>query len=209
MIKEWYDKAWAEGMRLSRNLEDYNRYFKMLKMTDGDNLLDIGCGDGKLVKIASESMIQNCSTGIDISEVAIKKAEKDAMLGVFYATKIEDFVSNCKYVIITAIGSLEHCPDIASTLKKMYDLGYIHSRYLIVVPNSNFIYWKIKGKPGTHQKEIGETLYTLDQWSQIFKTAGFKIDKVTYDLGRGKLMKLAMPFIPLKYTYQFVFSLSK
>jgi cyclopropane fatty-acyl-phospholipid synthase-like methyltransferase len=206
MIKEWYDNAWATGRKLSRKIPDYIQYVNKLPIKETETFLDIGCGDGKLCNLAGRAT--HLVTGIDISEVAIAKAKENCTYGTFEACCLEDFKSNTVYDYITAIGSLEHMPDIKGALKIMHMLGRLSTTYVIVVPNSDFLLWKLTGKPGTHQQEIGETLHSLEEWSQIIKDSGFNIKSVDYDRGPSKL-KFVLPFIALKYTYQFVFFLTK
>jgi cyclopropane fatty-acyl-phospholipid synthase-like methyltransferase len=215
----WYDNAWSSGMKLSRNVKDYKRYIDLLNITNETSLLlDIGCGDGKLL---SYNPCKWCY-GIDISKEAIKKAEINALKAILSVCDLEHYPQSLSYDYITAIGSLEHTDDINNSLKILYKLGnqppitlqksitrlYQPTKYLIVVPNKDFIGWKFKKTKGTKQSEIDEKLYSLNDWITIFEQNNFNIEKVTYDLGRS-WMKLFIWLIPLKYTYQFIFVLSK
>jgi len=206
MIREWYNKTWSNGLKLSRDINSYKIYVKLFDPSPNDRHLDIGCGDGKLVHLMSRKI--GDSTGIDISDVAIEKACLSGN-GMFRQSDIENFDTCRRFSLISAIGSIEHCPDISTTLKKMYNLGINKAKYIIVVPNSNFIYWKIKRDKGTKQQKIGETLHSLEEWTNIFKKEGFIINGIERDPGRGKLTKLLTKFIPIKFTHQFIFMLTK
>lgn len=208
-VKAWYDKMWSSiGCKLSRGLESYKIYKKLFNYCANScadsKFLDIGCGDGKLCTFMGYDV-----TGIDISEVVIEKAKQICSKGKFIATDLESFVHDANFDFISAIGSIEHTPNIPNALNKMISLGHEKTKFIMVVPNKDFIYWKLKGIPGTEQQEIGETLHTFKEWKQLVSDAGFKIDKVLSDGGRGGIMKLLMPLIPLKFAYQFIFVMSK
>jgi len=95
-----------------------------------------------------------------------------------------------------------------------------------MVPNVNYIFWKISGQLGTEQQNVSETLLSLKQWKNIFDKEGFKMLKIYQDKWFMKTInifsstdpietlkrvarKLIWAFLPLNYAYQFIFILEK
>lgn len=49
-----------------------------------------------------------------------------------------------------------------------------NARFCIVVPNSNYLFWKFKRRKGTEQQDIREKLLSLRQWKAIFTRGGLR-----------------------------------
>lgn len=128
------------------------------------------------------------------------------------------------YVI--CLGALEHFLDMEEGVKEMVRVGKENALFCIVVPNINFLFWKIKGSKGTEQQDINENLLSLHQWKISLQKEGLEILKIYQDkwfmkktkifsslnpLGMIKrvIYKLVWLFLPLNYTYQFIFILRK
>lgn len=103
-------------------------------------------------------------------------------------------------------------------VKEMVRVGKENTLFCIVVPNINFLFWKIKGSKGTEQQDINENLLSLHQWKISLQKEGLEILKIYQDkwfmkknkifsslnpLGMIKrvIYKLVWLFLPLNYTY--------
>lgn len=104
----------------------------------------------------------------------------------------------------------------------MIRVGKDDAQFLIMVPNKNYLFWKVTGEEGTGQ--IKETLWSYRQWKQFFLSHGLVIDHVYQDrwparsvpiagspirILRRLVYRLIWVCMPLQYTYQFIFVMKK
>jgi hypothetical protein len=100
------------------------------------------------------------------------------------------------------------------------------ARFCIMVPNEDFIGWKLLGHQGTAQQDINEHLLPLRAWRRVFWEHGLEIIRVAPDLWHavkwraaaegpasrfltGPLLEVAWRLVPLRWQYQFVFVLQR
>jgi len=127
---------------------------------------------------------------------------------------------------VTCLGALEHFLDMSKGVSKMVRVGKDNALFCIVVPNINYLFWKIRKIKGTEQQDINENLLSLKQWKDFFIHEELEILKIYQDRWFTKSMnifssnnpfgvikrimyKFVWVFIPLNYTYQFIFVLRK
>jgi glycosyltransferase involved in cell wall biosynthesis/2-polyprenyl-3-methyl-5-hydroxy-6-metoxy-1,4-benzoquinol methylase len=89
-----------------------------LYLSPGARVLDIGCGDGSLIKQAKERF--NC-TGLEISGYLASLAKKSGLNIIVGNFLLTDF-ANEKYDGITSISLLEHLDDPELAMKKCFSL---------------------------------------------------------------------------------------
>jgi ubiquinone/menaquinone biosynthesis C-methylase UbiE len=225
-IKAWYDQRHLSfGENAWRPFEAYSIFLDYLDVKAKRKLLDIGCGTGYLLRAANQKGLQ--TYGVDISGEGVRIAKKVSPDSQIIIGKGEDlrFPEN-SFDYITCIGSLEHFLDMKKGIKEMMKVGKKDALFCIVVPNINFLYWKFRRSKGTLQQDINENLLSLKQWKNLFIKEGLEILKIYQDkwfvkkinifsstnpLGIIKRMiyKLVCFFLPLNYTYQFIFILRK
>ncbi len=225
-VKDWYNKRYAsQGTNSMRPYEAYPKFLDYLTVAKGKKLLDIGCGTGFLLLEASKRGLK--TFGLDISEEAVNIARSvspDSVVsaGASESLKFED--STFDYVY--CLGALEHFLDINKAIQEMKRVAKPDATFCIMVPNCNFLFWKISGKLGTEQQDINERLLSLKEWQAIFSSNGLKTLKIYQDKWPARILKIlastnplgilkrtliriAWTFLPLNYTYQFVFVLRK
>jgi ubiquinone/menaquinone biosynthesis C-methylase UbiE len=225
-IKDWYNQRYLSlGENAWRPPEAYPVFLDYLNVVPKKKLLDIGCGVGYLLKFAEDRGLE--SYGIDVSEEGVKVAQKVTPNSKIMVGKGEDlkFPDNF-FDYVTCLGSLEHFLNLKKGVSEMFRVAKKDALVLIVVPNANFILWKIKGEKGTIQQDLKENLFTLNQWKNIFIESGFSVIKIHQDRWYMKKIdifssknpveiikkftrKMAHFLLPLNYTYQLIYVLRK
>ncbi len=225
-IKKWYDQRHtALGENAWRPFEAYSIFLDYLNVKAGGKLLDIGCGTGCLIKAATQRGLQ--TYGADISEEGVKIAKRISPNSKIIVGKGEDlkFPDNF-FDYVVCLGALEHFLDMEKGVKEMVRVGQDNALFCILVPNINFLFWKMRGSKGTKQQDINENLLSLQQWKDILTKEGLEILKIYQDkwfMKKSKIFsslnpleiikriiyKLMWFFLPLNYTYQFIFILIK
>ena len=221
-IKEYYNSRYSNrGDEAFRPWEAYPEFLDYLGVSSGRRLLDVGCGNGFLLSAAEQRGLQ--TFGIDISEAAAELARKNAPNSEIRVGRAEslDYLDDY-FDYLTCLGTLEHCLDIDKALSEMYRVTKKSAKICIMVPNLNYIMWKLHGQAGTEQQEINEQLFSLKEWLSILNRNGFAIQKNLQDKWGAHnirifgtkhpkdillrmLMKLLWYFMPLRFTYQFIF----
>ncbi len=208
-----------------RTADAYPVFLDILGVQPGRALLDIACGSGYLVKAAAERGL--ATAGIDIAEEAVKLARQVSPSSDIRVGRGEQlpFPDN-RFDYLTCIGSLEHFLDMERGLAEMKRVTRPDALLCILVPNSNFLYWKLSGHPGTEQQDINEHLMSLKEWRDFFEKNGLAVVRVLQDrwpikkirpfasanplrILRGLVFKLVWSMLPLSWAYQFIFVLRK
>lgn len=226
-VEVWYNEDYKGKQSDGRRAEEAYQYFlNILDISSSRNILDIGCGSGELLKLASKKGLN--VFGIDISKEALKLAKKKCPSAKLIRGKGEEigFEDNT-FDNVTCLGVLEHFLDIEKGLQEIARVAKSDSKICIMVPNRKFIGWIIKAEKdkGTYQKEISESLYSLKEWSKLISGNGLKIEKIIHDRGfiynnedfkkksfkyfAKRILFVLTYLLPIKYTYQFIFICTK
>ncbi len=225
-IKAWYNRRYADrGKDSMRTADAYPVFLDLLKVQPGKNLLDIACGTGYLLRAAAERGL--ATWGIDISEQAVKLAQEVSPSSNVSVGRGEQLpFPDGFFDYLTCIGSLEHFLDMERGLAEMKRVTKPSSLICILVPNSNFLYWKLTGRLGTEQQDINEHLMSFREWRDFFSRYGLETVRTSQDrwpakklrvrsagsplkAARALLFKLAWALLPMHYAYQFIFILRK
>jgi len=112
-----------------------------LKHTQFNSLLDVGCGDGKLLFETKKIFADKILEGVDYSENAIRFAQAFSPKLVFHVGDITDAqtLSGKKYDVITLIEVFEHIPPKAreSFVTGLFRLLNDGGKLIITVPSAN------------------------------------------------------------------------
>jgi len=225
-VKTWYNQHYAaKGLDSMRPLAAYPVFLDLLGAPAGARLLDVSCGVGSLLAAAVERRID--AAGIDLSDEAIRLARRlvpgaDLAVGTGEALPYRDGT----FDYVTCLGSLEHFLDMGQGLREMQRVAQQDARFCIMVPNRDFLGWKVLRQKGTAQQDINENLLSLAEWRAVFEREGFRILRVVADrwharrwrvpgaargatrLLSGPLLEAAWRLVPLRWQYQFVFLLA-
>lgn len=225
-VAEYYDSIYRKrGVNSMRPFEHYKKVLSRLNVAGGRKLLDVGVGTGHFLKAAQEAGLD--VYGSDISAEAVKVTQgnvPEAHLAVAPGENLP-FQSDF-FDYVACLGSLEHFLDMDKGMEEMIRVAKPEARFIIIVPNSNYFLWKVRGEYGTKQRDLKETLMSYGEWKNFFGKHGLSVQNVYHDpwpWQSVKIFKYLNPwriirrafyrfiwlFIPLNYTYQFVFILRK
>ena len=222
-IKEWFDQTYkSHGEWYLRPTVAYKIFLTLLEAKNGESLLDVACGLGRMIAVCNESGLK--PSGIDISDVAVQKANlkyNDADIRVGNAENLPYPDKNFDYV--TCLGSLERMLDRKKALSEMRRVLSDDGRICLLVRNSESWFWKFIQNPlGFVNKKGHQDAKNLEDWSSLFHDSGFNIIEVYKDqwplmkwkryLSMGLwngYNKIHKGWIPVRYAYEFVYILEK
>ena len=224
-VKEWYNKHHRSfGENSWRPPKAYSIFLDLLNVQPNHKLLDIGCGTGHLLSKASQRGLE--TFGVDISEEAINISCQQSPNSIIKVAKAEELpFPDSFFDYIFCLGSLEHFLDMKKALKEMKRVAKENTCFCVMVPNKNYLYWKLKRSKGTQQQKINEHLLTLERWTKLLEEEGFNVLNILKDqwpFERVDIFSSLNPFgvikrtalkllgltIPLHYSYQFIFILN-
>ena len=150
-VKSWYNQHYAaKGLQSMRPAAAYPVFLDLLGATAGSRLLDVSCGTGSLLAAARDRGVD--AVGVDLSDEAVRLAIRvapgtEVAVGAGEALAFRD----ASFDYVTCLGSLEHFLDMGQGLEEMKRVAKPDARLCIMVPNQDFIGWKVLGHQGTAQ----------------------------------------------------------
>lgn len=226
-VADYYDNIYQKkGINSMRPYLYYKQVFRYLGDTSaGGKLLDVGCGTGHFLKVAHDSGLE--IYGIDISSESVKITKENVLNADISVGPGENLPYQDRFFnYVVCGGSLEHFLDMDKGIEEMMRVARPGAKFMIVVPNKNYFLWKFRGEYGTKQQDLKETLMSFEEWRTFFLNHGLNIKKTYHDpwpwqsvkifkylnpwrIFRRAFYRFIWLFMPLKYTYQFIFVLSK
>lgn len=193
----YYAKLGAQSGVPDRHLL---RLADRLGVSPGQNVLDIACGAGQWLQVAHGRGAE--VAGIDISDRAIDVCRKNLPSGNFHVGPAETLPFPTEHFdIVTCLGSLEHFLDQAGALSEMRRVAKPGASILILVPNSGFPPYRAGLYRGTQQKNIRETVRSIEEWTKLFNHAGIEVCDRWRDLhvlSRSWILRKPFPMVPLR-----------
>lgn len=217
-LKTFYDEVYyANEKKTPQNYRHLNSLAARFDIRNSHRVLDIACGLGEWLKVCEDRGAG--VHGIDLSTKAIEFCKSKMPAGEFYAQPAENlpFEDN-QFDYVTCLGSLEHFVEPVKAIKEMVRVAKPDAKFILLVPNADFLTRKMKLYGGTNQKDAKEVVRTLEEWQEMFETAGLEIQSRWKDLhvlswgwinmgGWAQvpvrlLQALALSIWPLKWQYQ-------
>jgi SAM-dependent methyltransferase len=181
---------WAEDNRdekMQKNHTDsVNKMIDIIKnetnkLNKPFKFLDLGCGNGWVVRKISQHNNCKYSIGIDGSRNMIKKA-KSYSIGDFEETTIESYHYKSKFDIIFTMETLYYLDDINQLFYTLYDTGLKNHGIFIMgidhykenIPSLNW------GK----DYNLKINTLSIDEWHDLFLSHGFRDIKI-YQHGKN------------------------
>ena len=217
-IKSFYDDVYyADADKPIQNVAHLKSLARKAGVRSGDTILDVACGLGEWLYICSGAGA--LVYGVDLSERAIATCKKNMPGGEFHAVPAEKLPFNSmKFDLVSCLGSLEHFVEPVISLQEMVRVANEDAKFLILVPNADFLTRKLGLFGGTYQKDAKEVVRTLEEWEGLFEQAGLHITRKWKDLHvlswswiamNGwlqvpfrMLQAVMLPLWPLRWQYQ-------
>lgn len=195
-IVSWYDD-WHKknGIDSWRPIPVYANFLQFLGANPWGKLLDVGFGTGGFLLAAESVGLQ--TFGLDVSTEAANIASVTSPNSMIATGSMETIGERSIYRYVTALGSLEHCPNLDKAIKSISDALMTGGKFIVMVPSSEYA-----GQKMSIQDEIQETRKPLTEWLDLLQSTGLVARLITHD-----------PMMPtpskIEETYQFVFVLEK
>ena len=170
---EWAQNGRAELMEVEHG-KNVSKFLDSIKFDEKFSFLDVGCGNGWVVrKIAND---KNCkkAVGIDKSKKMIVQAKKkkDSTKEEFFHSDIESWKYRGKFDFIFSMESLYYSDSIIVALKKIFKLLKPGGRFFcgtdFYTDNKATARWVDIMKIQMH-------LHSKKEWKEFFKEAGFEV----------------------------------
>ena len=135
------------------------------------SFIDIGCGNGWVIRKILEKPNCNDGLGIDGSKQMIKKAN-DKQKGRFIQTEIENFSFSKQFDIVFSMETFYYFKDPESVIQNIYNSG-LKNNGMIVIGIAHF-------KENTESLSWGEdynlelTTLSTNEWIELFTKSNFK-----------------------------------
>lgn len=170
---KWAQNGRAELMEVEHG-KNVSKFLKTITFDNPFTFLDVGCGNGWVVrKIAKE---KNCkkAIGIDKSKKMIIQSikKKDSKKEEFFHTDIESMKYKGKFDFIFSMESLYYADSIEFALKKIYKLLKPGGKFFcgtdFYTDNKATAKWAKMMKVQMH-------LHSKNEWKVFFQNAGFEV----------------------------------
>jgi SAM-dependent methyltransferase len=226
--RETYDYIYGSESAIRLRDGFYRWIFRLLDADPRKRLLDIACGQGRLVKQAIKAGVQG--HGIDISSMAIQTAHRVAPGGTFMVADGEHIpYPDNSFDYVTNIGSLEHYQSPEKGMREIARVLRPGGTACIHIPNLFGLFWNVLwvwrtgdicideqpiqryGTRGTWQRMLeANGLHVLDVKKHIRVLPNSAYDLAWYAKHPKSLIYLILtPFVPVNLGNSLVFLCTK
>ncbi len=181
-IRRFYDQVYYESVSPtispSRHLQ---QLASKIGIQAGQHILDVACGTGEwLLTVVEMGAIP---AGIDISKRAVEVCRANIPHGEFHVSTAESlpFADN-QFDFVSCLGSLEHFLDPEAALCEMRRVAKSSAMILLLVPNADFLTYRLGLFRGTNQADVHEEVRNLEAWHHLFEQVGLKVTARWRDL---------------------------
>jgi len=210
--------AYQHKLRVNAIANEIFTYIKQKNNWQKISILEIGCGEGRLLRYIADFLKLNYYaeipiyySGIDPSQIRIYVARKIFPNCIFYTDTLETFTSKQNYDIVVCSEVIEHVESPYNFLRRIKDLMNKKSILIITTPNiltldnyfKKLLGFKVKPMIPSHVRE-----YTYDTFRKLLSKY-FIIGKY-YSIGfRLPLYWKIRKILDLPLVYKNTFKLSR
>ena len=173
---EWAEKGKDIGMEKGHALavEDMISFAtqERTNLKRNFSFLDLGCGNGWVVRMLENNQLCVRSVGIDGAKQMIEKASEDTSNSEFLLENIDTYISPDKFDLIHSMEVLYYLENPALTVKKIADSWLNEGGRLIAGVD---LYYENQESHSWEEK-VGTKMMMLKEaeWIEIFSSAGLK-----------------------------------
>ena len=140
------------------------------------SFLDVGCGNGYVVRKISELKQCVISVGMDGAEGMIKKAKKMDPNGNYYCSNIVDWIPKLKFDYIHSMEVMYYLENPGKTIKSIVK-NWLKANGVMIM---GIDYYLENEKSHSWPKDLNVPmkLLSISQWADILKKSG--LNKVNY-----------------------------
>ncbi len=173
LTRSEYDIRWANKLDDTKTFGPMSRHVRrltkqMVRPLAFQSLLDVGCGQGSLLKelTAEFPTIEPC--GVDISSSALELAQSKVPYGQFWTLDVSKEHLTQRFDLVTCIEVLEHIPDDVSALS---NLAQMTGRHLVAAT--------LQGRMRRFETQVGHVRnYTRNELLGKIKQSGLHVVRV-------------------------------
>jgi len=150
-----------------------NKFLDTISLPKNFRFLDIGCGNGWVVRKMSQKPSCRKAIGIDKSKMMIKNAKSKILSGKenYFVTELETWDTKEKFDIIFSMESLYYSVPMEPSLKKVFKLlkkgGVFYCGTDFYSDNHLTTRWK-------KDMNVPMDLRSEKEWKKMFREIGFK-----------------------------------
>jgi 2-polyprenyl-3-methyl-5-hydroxy-6-metoxy-1,4-benzoquinol methylase len=174
VIRRRFDRRYFESVAY-REIADSQRNRKRLQEITshkkGGKLLEVGCGQGGLLRLASRHFDVH---GIDISSYAIACIKPTFGDQVWRGDVENGSFSAAHYDVILAFNVLEHLEDPGAVIKRIYDSLTDGGVFVGSVPNNSAGVGMILTRFANAVDRTHRFTYPPTRWRTLFRKRGFR-----------------------------------
>lgn len=181
-IRTFYDTVYYQNRRRNISIPSHLRRLTVrLGIRQGEKVLDVACGLGEWLSACQQR--DAVPYGIDLSDKAIAACRAALPDGYFYQQPAERLpFETASFDIVSCLGALEHFVHPQAALQEIRRVAKADARIILLVPNADFLAYRLKLFSGTDQADIKEDVRSLQQWQVLFQEAGLDIIQRWRDL---------------------------
>ena len=173
---EWAEKGKDIGMEKGHALavEDMISFAtqERTNLKRNFSFLDLGCGNGWVVRMLENNQLCVRSVGIDGAKQMIEKASEDTSKSEFLLENIDTYISPDKFDLIHSMEVLYYLENPAQTVKKIADSWLNEGGRLIAGVD---LYYENQ-ESHSWEDRVGTKMMMLKEaeWMEIFSSAGLQ-----------------------------------
>lgn len=173
LFDSWADSGRAEIMEKEHG-KNVKKFFDGLCFGDSFSFLDVGCGNGWVVRKMAQKSRCRTATGIDKSKIMIKHAKKMKVSEKeeYICADIESLKVRRRFDYIFAMESIYYSKSIETALEKIFSLLKPRGKFFcgtdFYADNKATSNWPKKMGLAMH-------LHSKKEWRELFRNAGFQV----------------------------------